>query len=165
MGGAAITIALQQLKGFLGINKFTKKTDIIAVLSSVISSAHHGVKSLSITLFLVSFTLYVSSPFDIKCLQWNWQTILISASFLIFLLISKFIVIHRTIDCNLLLISISLFLYDLLIKTGEEKQETVLDSSYCSVSICHHFNLLRLHNPSRQERSSDSKHNLIGLNI
>ncbi|KAG7592594.1 SLC26A/SulP transporter domain [Arabidopsis thaliana x Arabidopsis arenosa] len=64
MGGAAITIALQQLKGFLGINKFTKKTDIIAVLSSVISSAHHG---------------------------WNWQTILISASFLIFLLISKFI--------------------------------------------------------------------------
>jgi len=101
MGGAAITIALQQLKGFLGINKFTKKTDIIAVLSSVISSAHHGVKSLSITLFLVSFTLYVSSPFDIKCLQWNWQTILISASFLIFLLISKFIVIHQTIDCNL----------------------------------------------------------------
>ncbi|EOA37411.1 hypothetical protein CARUB_v10011339mg [Capsella rubella] len=64
MGGAAITIALQQLKGFLGINKFTKKTDIIAVLSSVISSAHHG---------------------------WNWQTILISASFLIFLLLSKFI--------------------------------------------------------------------------
>uniref|UniRef100_A0A1J3J386 Sulfate transporter 1.3 n=2 Tax=Noccaea caerulescens TaxID=107243 RepID=A0A1J3J386_NOCCA len=64
MGGAAITIALQQLKGFLGIKKFTKKTDIIAVLRSVFSSAHHG---------------------------WNWQTILISASFLIFLLISKFI--------------------------------------------------------------------------
>ncbi|ESQ34581.1 hypothetical protein EUTSA_v10009756mg [Eutrema salsugineum] len=64
MGGAAITIALQQLKGFLGIKKFTKKTDIIAVLHSVFSSAHHG---------------------------WNWQTILISASFLIFLLASKFI--------------------------------------------------------------------------
>ncbi|XP_010498678.1 PREDICTED: sulfate transporter 1.3-like [Camelina sativa] len=64
MGGAAITITLQQLKGFLGINKFTKKTDIIAVLRSVFSSAHHG---------------------------WNWQTILISASFLIFLLVSKFI--------------------------------------------------------------------------
>ncbi|XP_010477471.1 PREDICTED: sulfate transporter 1.3 [Camelina sativa] len=64
MGGAAITIALQQLKGFLGINKFTTKTDIIAVLRSVISAAHHG---------------------------WNWQTILISASFLIFLLVSKFI--------------------------------------------------------------------------
>lgn len=44
MGGAAITIALQQLKGFLGIKKFTKKTDIIAVLGSVFSSAHHGVR-------------------------------------------------------------------------------------------------------------------------
>jgi high affinity sulfate transporter 1 len=30
MGGAAITIALQQLKGFLGIQKFTKKSDIIS---------------------------------------------------------------------------------------------------------------------------------------
>ncbi|VVA92152.1 unnamed protein product [Arabis nemorensis] len=64
MGGAAITIALQQLKGFLGIKKFTKKTDIVAVLESVFSSAHHG---------------------------WNWQTILISACFLTFLLVSKFI--------------------------------------------------------------------------
>ncbi|CAF2046295.1 hypothetical protein BRARA_I03373 [Brassica rapa] len=64
MGGAAITIALQQLKGFLGIKKFTKKTSIVAVLQSVFSSAHHG---------------------------WNWQTILISISFLIFLLVCKFI--------------------------------------------------------------------------
>ncbi|KAG7590528.1 STAS domain [Arabidopsis suecica] len=64
MGGAAITIALQQLKGFLGIKKFTKKTDIIAVLESVFKAAHHG---------------------------WNWQTILIGASFLTFLLTSKFI--------------------------------------------------------------------------
>lgn len=43
MGGAAITIALQQLKGFLGIQKFTKKTDVISVMYSVLSSAHHGV--------------------------------------------------------------------------------------------------------------------------
>ncbi|KAJ4878750.1 Sulfate transporter 1.2 [Raphanus sativus] len=64
MGGAAITIALQQLKGFLGIRKFTKKTDIVAVLDSVFSAAHHG---------------------------WNWQTILIAASFLTFLLTSKLI--------------------------------------------------------------------------
>ncbi|KAK1289090.1 Sulfate transporter 1.2 [Acorus calamus] len=35
MGGAAITIALQQLKGFLGIETFTKKTDIINVMESV----------------------------------------------------------------------------------------------------------------------------------
>lgn len=43
MGGAAITIALQQLKGLLGIKKFTKKTDIVSVMTSVFDSAHHGV--------------------------------------------------------------------------------------------------------------------------
>ncbi|XP_061365348.1 sulfate transporter 1.3-like isoform X1 [Gastrolobium bilobum] len=66
MGGAAITIALQQLKGFLGIKSkmFTTKTDIVSVLKSVFSSAHHG---------------------------WNWQTILIGASFLGFLLVAKYI--------------------------------------------------------------------------
>nr|GMD94064.1 sulfate transporter 1.3-like [Ipomoea batatas] len=64
MGGAAITIALQQLKGFLGIKKFTKKTDIISVMKSVWGSVHHG---------------------------WNWQTILIGASFLAFLLLAKYI--------------------------------------------------------------------------
>ncbi|KAH6778219.1 sulfate transporter 1, partial [Perilla frutescens var. frutescens] len=42
MGGAAITIALQQLKGFLGIKNFTKKADLISVMHSVFSSAHHG---------------------------------------------------------------------------------------------------------------------------
>lgn len=64
MGGAAVTIALQQLKGFLGIKKFTKKSDIISVMHSVVASAHHG---------------------------WNWQTIAIGASFLSFLLFAKFI--------------------------------------------------------------------------
>lgn len=43
MAGAAITIALQQLKGFLGIKEFTKKTDIVSVMHSVTKSAHHGV--------------------------------------------------------------------------------------------------------------------------
>uniref|UniRef100_A0A2N9HAN8 STAS domain-containing protein n=1 Tax=Fagus sylvatica TaxID=28930 RepID=A0A2N9HAN8_FAGSY len=42
MGGAAITISLQQLKGFLGIKKFTKKSDIISVMHSVWGSVHHG---------------------------------------------------------------------------------------------------------------------------
>ncbi|GLT64306.1 hypothetical protein SLA2020_368100 [Shorea laevis] len=64
MGGAAITIALQQLKGFLGIKKFTKKSDIISVMKSVWGSANHG---------------------------WNWQTILIGATFLSFLLFAKYI--------------------------------------------------------------------------
>lgn len=43
MGGAAVTIALQQLKGLLGIANFTKKTDIISVMRSVWSNVHHGV--------------------------------------------------------------------------------------------------------------------------
>ncbi|KAJ6852240.1 sulfate transporter 1.2-like [Iris pallida] len=64
MAGTAITIALQQLKGFLGIQKFTKKTDIVSVMKSVFGSVHHG---------------------------WNWQTILIGASFLAFLLFTKYI--------------------------------------------------------------------------
>ncbi|KAK1555501.1 hypothetical protein Q3G72_027305 [Acer saccharum] len=64
MGGAAITIALQQLKGFLGIKQFTKKSDIISVMHSVFASIEHG---------------------------WNWQTILIGASFLSFLLFAKFL--------------------------------------------------------------------------
>jgi hypothetical protein len=43
MGGAAITIALQQLKYVLGIVNFTRKTDIVSVMKSVWSSVHHGV--------------------------------------------------------------------------------------------------------------------------
>eukprot|EP00268_Persea_americana_P029052 TRINITY_DN28118_c0_g1_i1.p1 TRINITY_DN28118_c0_g1~~TRINITY_DN28118_c0_g1_i1.p1 ORF type:complete len:653 (-),score=98.99 TRINITY_DN28118_c0_g1_i1:478-2436(-) len=64
MGGSAVTIALQQLKGFLGIKKFTKKSDIVSVMHSVWESAHHG---------------------------WNWQTILIGSVFLAFLLFAKYI--------------------------------------------------------------------------
>ncbi|KAG4945387.1 high affinity sulfate transporter 2-like [Glycine soja] len=64
MAGAAITIALQQLKGFLGIKTFTKKTDIVSVLHSVFDAAHHG---------------------------WNWETIVIGVAFLAFLLITKYI--------------------------------------------------------------------------
>lgn len=64
MGGAAITIALQQLKGFLGIKNFTKKSDMVSVMQSVVSSAHHG---------------------------WNWQTIVIGASFLMFLLSTRYL--------------------------------------------------------------------------
>jgi len=43
MGGAAITIALQQLKGFLGIKNFTRNSDIFSVLKSVFGAVHHGV--------------------------------------------------------------------------------------------------------------------------
>jgi len=44
MAGAAITIALQQLKGFLGIVNFTKKSDIVSVMKSVWGNVHHGVR-------------------------------------------------------------------------------------------------------------------------
>ncbi|KAM3275642.1 hypothetical protein ACQJBY_044168 [Aegilops geniculata] len=44
MGGAAITIALQQLKYVLGIANFTRKTDIVSVMESVWRSVHHGGK-------------------------------------------------------------------------------------------------------------------------
>ncbi|XP_050206407.1 sulfate transporter 1.3 [Mercurialis annua] len=64
MGGAAITIALQQLKGLLGIKDFTKKTDIVSVMHSVFGSINHG---------------------------WNWQTIVIGVSFLAFLIFAKYI--------------------------------------------------------------------------
>ncbi|XP_074589079.1 sulfate transporter 1.2-like [Curcuma longa] len=64
MGGAAVTIALQQLKGFLGIDKFSQQTDIVSVMKSVFHSASHG---------------------------WNWQTILIGSSFLALLLAARYI--------------------------------------------------------------------------
>ncbi|KAJ9560652.1 hypothetical protein OSB04_005812 [Centaurea solstitialis] len=64
MGGAAVTIGLQQLKGFLGIKHFTKKSDIVSVMKSVFGSVHHG---------------------------WNWETIVIGASFLALLLSAKYL--------------------------------------------------------------------------
>ncbi|GAA0162745.1 transporter [Lithospermum erythrorhizon] len=64
MAGAAITISLQQLKGLLGIKVFTKDTDIVSVMKSVFRAAQHG---------------------------WNWQTIVIGVSFLVFLLVAKYI--------------------------------------------------------------------------
>lgn len=59
MAGAAITIALQQLKGLLGIKKFTTNTDIISVMKSVFAAVHHGVSALSNTgkLHLLYFAL------------------------------------------------------------------------------------------------------------
>lgn len=43
MGGAAIVIGLQQLKGLIGISHFTTKTDVVSVLLSVSKSLHHPV--------------------------------------------------------------------------------------------------------------------------
>ncbi|CAN4119056.1 unnamed protein product [Withania somnifera] len=40
MGGAAIIIGLQQLKGLIGISHFTNKTDVVSVLKAVFRSFH-----------------------------------------------------------------------------------------------------------------------------
>lgn len=53
MGGAAITIGLQQLKGFLGIRNFTTHTDVVSVMKSVWRPVHHGVIKIQIILHLV----------------------------------------------------------------------------------------------------------------
>jgi high affinity sulfate transporter 1 len=53
MAGAAVTIALQQLKGFLGIAVFTKKSDIISVMKSVWGNVHHGVRKIVPYFFLL----------------------------------------------------------------------------------------------------------------
>ncbi|CAN0890238.1 High affinity sulfate transporter 2 [Linum grandiflorum] len=45
MGGAAITIALQQLKGFLGIKHFTKKSDLVSVMQSLDLGKKQGKKN------------------------------------------------------------------------------------------------------------------------
>ncbi|OMP04145.1 sulfate anion transporter [Corchorus olitorius] len=64
MAGAAIVIGLQQLKGLLGITHFTNKTDIISVMKAVWSSFHH---------------------------PWNPHNFFIGCSFLIFILVTRFL--------------------------------------------------------------------------
>ncbi|XP_008793448.1 probable sulfate transporter 3.4 [Phoenix dactylifera] len=67
MGGAAIIVSLQQLKGLLGIVHFTKKMGFIPVMLSV---------------------------FEHRT-EWAWQTIVMGFSFLIFLLVTRQISLSR----------------------------------------------------------------------
>lgn len=46
MGGAAIVIGLQQLKGLLGLSHFTNNTDIVSVIKAVCSALHDPVSVL-----------------------------------------------------------------------------------------------------------------------
>lgn len=64
MGGAAIVIGLQQLKGLLGISHFTNNTDVVSVVKAVWVAVHHS---------------------------WHPDNFLIGCSFLIFILIVRFI--------------------------------------------------------------------------
>uniref|UniRef100_A0A5B6Z1Y5 Putative low affinity sulfate transporter 3 n=1 Tax=Davidia involucrata TaxID=16924 RepID=A0A5B6Z1Y5_DAVIN len=63
MGGAAIIIGLQQLKGLLGISHFTNKTDLVSVSKAVFRSLHH---------------------------PWYPLNFVLGCSFLIFILITRF---------------------------------------------------------------------------
>lgn len=64
MAGAAIVIGLQQLKSLLGISHFTTKTDVVSVLGSVAKSLHTS---------------------------WYPLNFVLGCSFLIFILITRFI--------------------------------------------------------------------------
>ncbi|CAI9757746.1 unnamed protein product [Fraxinus pennsylvanica] len=67
MAGAAVIVALQQLKGLFGIVHFTSKMQLVPVLSSVF---HHK---------------------D----EWSWQTIVMGVSFLVLLLTARQISIRK----------------------------------------------------------------------
>ncbi|KAK7351164.1 hypothetical protein VNO77_10412 [Canavalia gladiata] len=69
MAGAAIIIGLQQLKGLLGIDHFTAQTDAVSVLESVYNSLHHQITSRN----------------------WYPLNFVIGCSFLIFLLVARFV--------------------------------------------------------------------------
>jgi high affinity sulfate transporter 1 len=94
MAGAAITIALQQLKGLLGIStaSFTKNTDIISVLTSVFKHTDEVLLYIVYS-FIGSLQLAAHNPFSCpQSHQWSWRTIVIGISFLAFLLLTKYIV-------------------------------------------------------------------------
>ncbi|PIN07375.1 Sulfate/bicarbonate/oxalate exchanger SAT-1 and related transporters (SLC26 family) [Handroanthus impetiginosus] len=64
MGGAAIVIGLQQLKGLLGLSHFTNETDVVSVLEAVAKALPH---------------------------EWYPLNFVLGCSFLIFILITRFI--------------------------------------------------------------------------
>ncbi|XP_064972776.1 probable sulfate transporter 3.4 isoform X2 [Musa acuminata AAA Group] len=67
MGGAAVIVSLQQLKGLLGIVHFTTKMGIIPVMQSVLENRT----------------------------EWAWQTVVMGLSFLVFLLVARHISSRR----------------------------------------------------------------------
>ncbi|XP_050366993.1 sulfate transporter 3.1-like [Argentina anserina] len=63
MAGAATVVCLQQLKGILGLEHFTKGTDIVSVMRSVFSQTH----------------------------EWRWESGVLGCCFLFFLLITRYL--------------------------------------------------------------------------
>ncbi|PIA31666.1 hypothetical protein AQUCO_04900160v1 [Aquilegia coerulea] len=62
MGGAATVVCLQQLKGLLGLKKFSTSTDIVSVMTSVFSQTH----------------------------KWRWESAVLGCCFLFFLMVARF---------------------------------------------------------------------------
>ncbi|XP_024459243.2 probable sulfate transporter 3.5 isoform X2 [Populus trichocarpa] len=63
MGGTAIIICLQQLKGLLGVSHFTTKTDVVSVLHAVFKNRN----------------------------EWKWETAVVGMAFLVFLLFTRYL--------------------------------------------------------------------------
>ncbi|KAK9083731.1 hypothetical protein Scep_030202 [Stephania cephalantha] len=62
MAGAATVVCLQQLKGILGLEHFTRGTDIVSVMRSVFTQTH----------------------------QWRWESGVLGCCFLFFLILTKY---------------------------------------------------------------------------
>nr|GMD15470.1 sulfate transporter 3.1-like [Ipomoea batatas] len=63
MAGAATVVILQQLKGILGLDRFTHATDVVSVMKSVFSQTH----------------------------QWRWESAVLGIAFLFFLMLARFL--------------------------------------------------------------------------
>lgn len=132
MAGAAITIALQQLKGLLNITHFTTDTDIVSVMKSVftnIDEVHHSFLSLATNTITDHFLILTIA----LIFQWNWRSIVIGLAFLAFLIGSKMLV--SSIPSSPLEASFSLcksFMFAIVIVAGSKEEETVLDFGNCA---------------------------------
>ncbi|KAB5545030.1 hypothetical protein DKX38_013142 [Salix brachista] len=64
MGGAATVVCLQQLKGILGLVRFSHGTDLVSVMRSVFSQTH----------------------------QWRWESGVLGCCFLFFLVLTRYVI-------------------------------------------------------------------------
>uniref|UniRef100_A0A6N2NAY1 STAS domain-containing protein n=1 Tax=Salix viminalis TaxID=40686 RepID=A0A6N2NAY1_SALVM len=64
MGGAATVVCLQQLKGILGLVRFTHETDLVSVMRSIFSQTH----------------------------QWRWESGVLGCCFLFFLILTRYVI-------------------------------------------------------------------------
>ncbi|MBA0565316.1 hypothetical protein Golob_010200 [Gossypium lobatum] len=91
MAGAAVIVALQQLKGLLGIVHFTGKMQFVPVMTSVFDHKDE------VSGFTKGKQLTKCSHVNIGLihLQWSWQTIVMGFGFLLFLLTTRQISIKK----------------------------------------------------------------------